>query len=54
MIDRNEAKLFEKKDIEKVGFGIAMFGMNWIYAILIQNYLNISPMLKTIIGLVSL
>jgi len=54
VIDRNEAKLFEKKDLEKVGFGIAMFGMNWTYAILIQNHLNITPMLKTIVGLVSL
>ncbi len=45
----------KKKVLEKVGFGIAvMFGIYWIYSIFIQNNLNIQPMFKTIIGLVSL
>lgn len=45
----------EKKDLEKVSFGIAiMFGIYWTYSIFIQNNLNIQPMFKTIIGLVSL
>lgn len=45
----------KKKDLEKVGFGIAiMFGIYWIYSIFIQTSLNIQPILKAIIGLVSL
>lgn len=44
-----------KQDLTKIGFGIAvMFGLYWVYAILIQNHLNLHPALKTIIGLVSL
>ena len=31
-----------------------MFGIYWIYSVFIQNNLNIQPMFKTIIGLISL
>ena len=45
----------KKKTLEKVSLGIAiMFGIYWIYLIFIQNSLNIQPIFKTIIGLVSL
>lgn len=45
----------KKKTLEKVSLGIAvMFGIYWIYSIFIQNNLNIQPIFKTIIGLVSL
>lgn len=45
----------KKKSLEKVSLGIAvMFGIYWIYSIFIQNSLNIQPIFKTIIGLVSL
>lgn len=45
----------KKKTLEKVSLGIAiMFGIYWIYSIFIQNSLNIQPIFKTIIGLVSL
>ena len=45
----------KKKTWEKVSLGIAiMFGIYWIYSIFIQNSLNIQPIFKTIIGLVSL
>lgn len=45
----------KKKDLEKVSLGIGiMFGIYWIYSVFIQNNLNIQPMFKTIIGLISL
>lgn len=45
----------KKKDLEKVSLGIAiMFGIYWIYWIFIQKNLNIQPIFKTIIGLVTL
>lgn len=45
----------KKKDLEKVSLGIGiMFGIYWIYSIFIQNNLNIQPMFKKIIGLISL
>ncbi len=45
----------KKKDLEKVSFGIAiMFGIYWIYSIFIQKNLNIQPVFKIIIGLVTL
>lgn len=45
----------KKKDLEKVSLGIAiMFGIYWIYSIFIQKNLNIQPIFKTIIGLVTL
>lgn len=45
----------KKKILEKIGFGIgSMFGIYWIYSVFIQNQLNIQPMFKTIIGLISL
>lgn len=45
----------KKKDLEKVCFGIAtMFGIYWIYSIFIQKNLNIQPVFKIIIGLVTL
>lgn len=45
----------KKKSLDKVSLGIAvMFGIYWIYSIFIQNSLNIQPIFKTIIGLVSL
>lgn len=45
----------KKKDLEKVSLGIAiMFGIYWIYSIFIQKILNIQPIFKTIIGLVTL
>lgn len=45
----------EKKNLEKVSLGIAiMFGIYWIYSIFIQKNLNIQPIFKTIIGLVTL
>ncbi len=45
----------KKKDLEKVSFGIAiMFGIYWIYSVFIQKNLNIQPIFKTIIGLVTL
>lgn len=45
----------KRKNLEKVGFGIAiMFGVYWVYSIFFQNNLNILPMFKTIIGLISL
>ncbi len=44
----------KKKDLEKVSLGIAiMFGIYWIYSIFIQKNLNIQPIFKTIIGLVT-
>ena len=44
-----------KKDLEKVSLGIGiMFGIYWIYSVFIQNNLNIQPVFKTIIGLISL
>lgn len=45
----------KNKSLEKIGLGVAsMFGIYWIYSVFIQNQLNIQPMLKTIIGLISL
>ena len=45
----------KSKDLEKVSFGIAiMFGMYWIYACFIKQYLPINNEWKTIIGLVIL
>jgi len=45
----------KKKDLEKVSLGIGiMFCIYWIYSVFIQNNLNIQPMFKTIIGLISL
>lgn len=45
----------KKKDLEKISLGIGiMFGIYWIYSVFIQNNLNIQPMFKTIIGLISL
>ena len=45
----------KSKDLEKVSFGIAiMFGMYWIYACFIKQYLPINNEWKTIIGLVML
>lgn len=45
----------KKKDLEKVSLGIAiMFGIYWIYSLFIQKILNIQPIFKTIIGLVTL
>lgn len=45
----------KKRDLEKVSLGIGiMFGIYWIYSVFIQNNLNIQPMLKTLIGLISL
>ena len=49
-------EIMEKnKSLEKIGLGVAsMFGIYWIYSVFIQNQLNIQPMFKTIIGLISL
>ena len=45
----------KNKSLEKIGLGVAsMFGIYWIYSVFIQNQLNIQPMFKTIIGLISL
>ncbi len=45
----------KKKDLEKVSLGIAiMFGIYWIYSVFIQKNLNIQPIFKSIIGLVTL
>lgn len=45
----------KKRDLEKVSLGIGiMFGIYWIYSIFIQNNLNVQPMLKKMIGLISL
>lgn len=45
----------KSKDLEKVSFGIAiMFGVYWIYACFIKQYLPINNEWKTIIGLVML
>lgn len=45
----------KKKNLEKVSLGIAiMFGIYWIYSLFIQKILNIQPIFKTIIGLVTL
>ncbi len=45
----------KKEDLEKISFGIAiMFGIYWIYSIFIQKNLNIQPIFKSIIGLVTL
>lgn len=45
----------KEKVLEKIELGIAiMFGIYWIYSILIQNNLNIQQTLKIIIGLISL
>lgn len=45
----------KEKVLEKIGLGIAfMFGIYWIYSVFIQEKLNIQPMFKTIIGLISL
>ena len=49
-------EIMEKnKSLEKIGLGVAsMFDIYWIYSVFIQNQLNIQPMFKTIIGLISL
>lgn len=45
----------KNKSLEKIGLGVAsMFDIYWIYSVFIQNQLNIQPMFKTIIGLISL
>lgn len=45
----------KEKVLEKIGLGIAfMFGIYWIYSVFIQEKLNVQPMFKTIIGLISL
>lgn len=45
----------KEKVLEKISLGIAfMFGIYWIYSVFIQDKLNIQPMLKKIIGLISL
>ena len=52
---KNKKMNEKKKDLEKVSLGIAiMFGIYWIYSIFIQKNLNIQPIFKTIIGLVTL
>jgi membrane protease YdiL (CAAX protease family) len=45
----------KEESLAKVGFGIAvMFGAYWTYSIFIQGTLNITPMLKGMIGFVFL
>ncbi len=45
----------KKESLEKVGLGIAvMFGVYWTYSIFIRNTSKITPILKGMIGLVSL
>jgi len=45
----------KQKDLEKVGIGIAvMFAIYWIYAIFLQDHLDMQPMVKKGIGLISL
>ena len=45
----------KRKALERVGFGIAvMFGIYWMYSLVLKRYLPVGDGMKTILGMVML